>query len=880
MMDKRFDSQSIEKKWYKKWLDSGSFSSNNESSKLPYTIMMPPPNVTGSLHIGHALTFTIQDILIRFHRMLGYDVLWQPGTDHAGIATQMVVERELAKKEISRHTLGRDKFIEKVWEWKSRSGGEITKQLRALGASPDWEKERFTMDEGLSEAVKNVFVKLYKEGLIYRDKRLVNWDPKLLTAISDLEVEQKEVEGNFWYFNYPIQDSDEYITIATTRPETILGDTAVAVNPEDKRYSHLKGRYVILPILNKPIPIIFDEYSDLEKGSGAVKITPAHDFNDFEVGKRHNLEMINILNHDATINENGTKDFEGLDRFEARKKIINIFKTLNLFVKEEKIIHTVPHGDRSNVVVEPWLMDQWYVDAAVLAKPAIEAVKSGKTKFIPKNWEKTYFEWMNNIQPWCVSRQLWWGHRIPAWFGPDNKIFVENNQKEAEISAKKYYGKDVLLTQDEDVLDTWFSSALWPFSTLGWPEKTKDLDKYYPTTVLVTGFDIIFFWVARMMMMGIHFMDGKIPFKEIYIHALVRDDKGQKMSKSKGNVLDPLDLSEKYGADSLRFTLTAMAAQGRDIKLSEERIAGYRNFSTKIWNGCKFLEFNECKLELKTNITEIKLPVNKWIIDLYNKLNFKVMNSIKEYKFNDAADVIYQFIWKDYCDWYIEFIKPILSSRDNEAYLIETRHVSINVMKNVILMLHPIMPYLTEEISEKLFKSTKLVISSSWPDLMFENKDLLNNIDLSIKLISEIRSLRVEKNIPLKSKLELILKNVSLEKKKNIIDNSDLITNLAKLEKIIFSNDNDVSNDKFIISTVDEITLMIAVEGSIDVDGERKRLNKELSNIKDEIEIIGKRLDNPEFVNKAPPKVVKEVKEKQGIYKKKKEEIEKALISL
>ena len=880
MMDKRFDSKSIEKKWYKKWLESGTFASDNKSSKLPYVIMMPPPNVTGSLHIGHALTFTIQDILIRFHRMLGYDVLWQPGTDHAGIATQMVVERELAKSDITRHSLGRDKFIEKVWEWKEHSGGEITKQLRALGASPDWEKERFTMDEGLSKAVNYVFVKLYKEGLIYRDKRLVNWDPKLSTAISDLEVEQKEMEGNFWYFNYPIEDSDEFLTIATTRPETMLGDTAVAVNPDDERYQHLKGKNVILPILNKPIPIIFDKYSDPDKGSGAVKITPAHDFNDFEVGKRHNLEVINILNHDATINENGTKEFEGLDRFEARKKVVDVFKSLNLFVKKEKITHTVPHGDRSNVIVEPWLMDQWYVDAAVLAKPAIKAVKEERTKFVPGNWDKTFFEWMNNIQPWCVSRQLWWGHRIPAWFGPDNKIFVESNQTEAEKAAEEYYGKKVILTQDEDVLDTWFSSALWPFSTLGWPDKTPDLEKYYPTSVLVTGFDIIFFWVARMMMMGIHFMDNEVPFKEIYIHALVRDDKGQKMSKSKGNVLDPLVLSEQYGADSLRFTLTAMAAQGRDIKLSEERIAGYRNFSTKIWNGCKFLEFNDCILDLNTNLNEIYLPVNKWIVHLHNQLNIKVKASIQDYKFNDAADVIYQFIWKDYCDWYIEFIKPILTNNNDQTSMIETRFVSINVMKNVLLMLHPIMPYVTEEIFEKLFKSPQLVISSAWPELMFKDLNLTNSIDLSIKLISEVRSLRVEKNIPLKSRPNLILKNVNLDKKKFIFDNTDLITNLAKLDKITFSNIDNNQNDNFIVSTVDEITLMIPLEGLFDLELEKNRLNKELSNIKNEIEIINKRINNPNFINKAPSEIVEEVKKKQNIFIKKKEEIEKALFSL
>ena len=880
MMDKRFDSNYIEKKWYKRWLESGAFASNNQSPKEPYVIMMPPPNVTGSLHIGHALTFTIQDILIRFHRMQGLDVLWQPGTDHAGIATQMVVERELAKSNLTRHGLGREKFVEKVWEWKEKSGGEITNQLRALGASPDWEKERFTMDEGLSKAVISVFVKLYKEGLIYRDKRLVNWDPKLLTAISDLEVEQKEVEGKFWYFKYPLENSDEFLTIATTRPETMLGDTAVAVNPDDERYIHLKGKYVILPIINRRIPIIFDNYSDPEKGSGAVKITPAHDFNDFEVGKRHGLDMINIFDANASINENGGEDFKGLDRFEARKKVLEILKAQNLYIKEEKIVHTVPHGDRSNVVVEPWLMDQWYVDAYKLAQPAIKAVKDKKTKFVPANWDKTYFEWMNNIQPWCVSRQLWWGHRIPAWFGPDDKIFVEHNQLDAEKAAELHYGKKVKLIQDEDVLDTWFSSALWPFSTLGWPDNTKDLKKYYPTNVLVTGFDIIFFWVARMMMMGMHFMDDEVPFKEVYIHALVRDDKGQKMSKSKGNVLDPLDLSVKYGADSLRFTLTAMAAQGRDIKLSEERIAGYRNFSTKIWNGCKFLEFNKCISELDTDLNFINLQINKWIIENYNQLNSKVKKSIVEYKFNDAADALYQFIWRDYCDWYIEFIKPILNNAEDIESQKETKSVSIKIMKNVLLMLHPIMPYVTEEIFEKLFKSNKLAISSSWPSLIETETSLKNGIGLTIDIVSAIRSIRVEKNIPNKSRPTILLKNVNQEKKIIIEENNNLILNLAKLNQIKFLSKQHEENEKSIVTTVDEIILMIPTDGLIDIEAEKNRLSKELENITNEIEIIDKRLNNPSFIKKAPPKVIEDVKTKKTIFNQRKSEINKALLNL
>ena len=880
MMDKRFDAKSIEIKWYEKWLKSGAFSSDSSSQKKPYVIMMPPPNVTGSLHIGHALTFTIQDILIRFHRMLGFDVLWQPGTDHAGIATQMVVERELAKSNITRHDLGREKFVEKVWQWKEQSGGTITKQLRALGASPDWDKERFTMDEGLSKAVNYVFVKLYKEGLIYRDKRLVNWDPKLLTAISDLEVEQRDTNGKFWYIKYPIQDSDQFLTIATTRPETMLGDTAVAVNPNDERYKHLKGKNVLLPIINRVIPIIFDDYSDPTKGTGAVKITPAHDFNDFEVGKRHNLELINIMNADATINENGGKEFQGLDRFEARSRIVDKLKTLNLFVKEETITHTVPHGDRSNVVVEPWLMDQWYVDAKKLAIPAIKAVEDSKTTFIPKNWDKTYFEWMRNIQPWCVSRQLWWGHRIPAWFGPDNKVFVESSEQEALLAAEAFYGEKVELTQDEDVLDTWFSSALWPFSTLGWPESTDDLTKYYPTSVLVTGFDIIFFWVARMMMMGLHFMDKEVPFKEVYIHALVRDENGQKMSKSKGNVLDPLDLSSKYGADSLRFTLAAMAAQGRDIKLSEERIAGYRNFSTKIWNGCKFLEFNSCIDNIDKDIKNIDLEVNKWIVNLYNDLNIKVKNAIKEYKFNDAADALYQFIWKDYCDWYIEFIKPILNNNENLKELEETKYISINVMKNVLLMLHPIMPYVTEEILENLFKSSNFAISSTWPEPIHSELTSTNSIDLVIKIISSIRSIRVEKNIPPNSKINILFKNADEHKREIIKRNISLIINLAKINNINFVSEELTQSENFIISTIDELVLMIPLEGLIDTEAEKNRLNKELSNINNEIDQISKRLNNKMFIDKAPSKVVEEVKNKQKIFNQRKAEIEKALINL
>ena len=597
MLEKHYKPGLLEEKFYKRWEKSGGFSADPGSSKKPYTIMMPPPNVTGSLHMGHGLTFSLQDILIRYHRKTGRDTLWQPGTDHAGIATQMVVERQLAEDGVSRQDLGRSKFLEKVWEWKNESGGTITEQLRSLGSSPDWEREKFTMDPELSIAVTRVFVELYKQGLIYRDKRLVNWDPKLLTAISDLEVQQVETKGKLWHFKYPIEAcQDEFITVATTRPETMLGDTGIAVHPDDPRYKKFVGKKAVLPLVGRLIPIVADEYSDMEKGSGAVKITPAHDFNDFEVGRRHELELINIFDEKAKLNKNVPEKFVGLDRFEARKIIVADMEELGLLSLVEDTDHVVPHGDRSQVPLEPWLTDQWYCNAKMLAQEPIKAVQDGRTKFVPKNWENTFFEWMKNIQPWCISRQLWWGHQIPAWFGPDGQVFVEETEEAAVAEAEKYYGEPVILKRDEDVLDTWFSSALWPFSTLGWPNQTKELEKYYPGEVLVTGFDIIFFWVARMMMMGLHFMK-EVPFQTVYIHALVRDEKGQKMSKSKGNVLDPLDLIGKYGSDALRFTLAAMAAQGRDIKLAEGRIEGYRNFATKLWNAARFAQLNSCSYE-------------------------------------------------------------------------------------------------------------------------------------------------------------------------------------------------------------------------------------------------------------------------------------------
>ena len=686
-LSKFFNFLEDENKIYINWEKSDSFKS--KKNQEAYSIMMPPPNVTGSLHMGHALTFTIQDILIRYHRMQGKEVLWQAGTDHAGIATQMVVERKLSEEGLDRRTLGREQFIEKVWEWKEESGGSINNQLRRLGASADWSRERFTMDKGLSEAVKKVFVDLYNDGIIYRDKRLVNWDPKLLTAISDLEVEQKEQEGSLWHIKYPI-DQDNYIVVATTRPETMLGDSAVAVHPEDSRYKDLIGKHCNLPLVEKTIPIIADEYADPEKGSGAVKITPAHDFNDFEVGKRHQLEFINIFDQFAKINENAPSKYQGLDRFEARQLILEELQGLGLLIKEEKQDMVVPYGDRSGVVIEPWLTDQWFCNAKKLSIDPIKSVKEGKTNFVPKNWENTFFNWMENIQPWCISRQLWWGHQIPAWYGPDKKCFVALSIDDANLKAKKHYGKETELIQDEDVLDTWFSSALWTFSTLDWPNKTYELERFYPGNVLVTGFDIIFFWVARMMMMGSYFMK-QTPFKDVYIHPLIRDEKGQKMSKSKGNIIDPLVLLDKYGADTLRFTLTALLNPGRDVKLAEDRVKGYKSFTNKIWNAANFLNINHVTFVDSLDNNNISLDTSKWILKEYENVQAEYFKNIEKYQFHEIASLIYHFTWHTFCDWYIEFIKSDFANDEKSE---ETKKVSGWIFIQILKLLHPIMPFI------------------------------------------------------------------------------------------------------------------------------------------------------------------------------------------
>ncbi|MDW7555130.1 MULTISPECIES: valine--tRNA ligase [Azospirillum] len=878
MLEKTYRPAEVEEKHYRLWEETGAFAAKTESNGKPYTIMMPPPNVTGSLHMGHALTFTLQDVLTRYNRMRGRDALWQPGTDHAGIATQMVVERNLAKEGKTRHDFGRDAFIDKVWEWKAESGGTITRQLRRLGASPDWPRERFTMDEGLSRAVRKVFVELHKQGLIYKDKRLVNWDPKLHTAISDLEVEQKEIKGNLWHFRYPIEgEADRFIVVATTRPETMLGDTGVAVHPEDERYKDLIGKNVVLPLVGRLIPIVGDEYADPETGSGAVKITPAHDFNDFEVGRRNNLAAINIMDRDARITGDEVPEaYRGLDRYEARKKVVAELEELGLLEKIEPHTHMVPHGDRSGVAIEPWLTDQWYVDAATLAKPAIEAVETGKTVFVPRQWENTYFEWMRNIQPWCVSRQIWWGHQIPAWYGPDGHVFVEETEEAAIASAKAHYGQDVALTRDQDVLDTWFSSALWPFSTLGWPDETPELARYYPTDVLVTGFDIIFFWVARMMMMGLHFMKD-VPFRTVYIHALVRDEKGQKMSKSKGNVIDPLELIDQYGTDALRFTLTAMAAQGRDIKLAVSRVEGYRNFATKLWNAARYTQMNGVAPVPGFKPVGLTQTVNRWIVGALAEAAKKVGESIEAYKFNEAANTAYAFTWGTFCDWYLEFTKPILNGSD-EAAIAETRATTAWVLDEILHMLHPLMPFITEELWEQLSDDrANRLISAHWPEHGAELIDpaARDEMDWVVRAISSVRSMRSEMNVPPAAQIELKLKDAGPESLKRLDTHRDLILRMGRLASV-----EPLSGPvpkSAVQAVLDEATLILPLEGIVDLDKERARLTKEIEKLSGEIKKIDAKLSNEQFVAKAPEEVIEEQRDRRDTAEQARDKLQKAL---
>ena len=855
MLEKTFNPKNVEKALYKNWEDYGHFKPSG--NKEAFSVVLPPPNVTGNLHMGHALNNTMQDILVRYQRMLGKNTLWLPGTDHAGIATQMVVERQLDAKGIKRHDLGREGFLEKVWEWKEKSGDQITHQQRRLGNSSDWSRSRFTMDDGMSKAVQKAFVQLHRDGLIYRDKRLVNWDPKLETAISDLEVIQKEVDGHMWYVKYPVVGSEgEYITIGTTRPETMLGDTGVAVHPDDERYTKLVGKMCVQPLTGREIPIVSDIYPDPEQGTGAVKITPAHDFNDYEVGKRCNLEKINIMTPQGTMNENCPKKYQGMDRFDCREAVVTDMTKLGFFVKVEDHAHTVPYGDRGGVPIEPYLTDQWYADAKTLAKPAIEAVESGRTKFVPENWTKTYFDWMHNIQPWCISRQLWWGHRIPAWYGHDGMIFVEHSEAEALAKAKEHYGKDVELIRDEDVLDTWFSSALWPFSTLGWPEKSQDLEDFYQTDVLVTGFDIIFFWVARMMMFGMHFMK-KEPFHTVVVHALVLDEHGAKMSKSKGNVVDPLALVDEYGTDSMRFTLASLATPGKDIKFSIPRVEGNRNLMTKIWNAAKFCEINKAIAPKDFDINSPKSATNRWIIAELNKAKTDLESALNTYRFSDSANVLYHFVRGTFCDWYVELSKPLFWSED-EVILEETRNTAGWVFQQILRLMHPITPFMTEQLWKE-FGTDTLLIAEKWVELDASKIDIdaQAEMDWIIRLITSIRSARSEMNVPAGNEVDLDFKEISDENKQRLNSNGALIKRLAKTGLFSFVESETPGSAQFL---QDEATVFMPLGKAIDVDAEIARLTKNLKKAEGESKKFGGKLASEGYLKQAPDHIIEKDK--------------------
>ncbi len=854
MIDKIFDPASFEQRWYAHWEGEGRFRPARPDAQ-PFTIVIPPPNVTGSLHIGHALDNTLQDILIRWHRLNGRDARWVVGTDHAGIATQMVVERRLAEaQQPGRTALGREKFLEKVWAWKDESGGTITGQLRRLGASCDWANERFTMDEGFNRAVLKVFVELYNQKLLYRDKRLVNWDPKLKTAISDLEVETREVAGSFTHIRYPLADGSGHVIVATTRPETMLGDTCVAVHPDDERYTAMVGKLIAHPITGRRIPIIADDWADPELGSGAVKITPAHDFNDWQVYERNkDIGWINILDEEARIcaADGVPADYVGLSREDARRQVVADLEALELIERIEQKTIQMPYGDRSGVVIEPWLTDQWYVNAAELAKDALAAVQDGRTQFVPKNWEKTYFNWMENIQPWCVSRQLWWGHRIPAWYGPDGQVFVAETEAEAQAQAG-----DLALIRDDDVLDTWFSSALWPFGTLGWPEQTTDLARHYPGDVLVTGFDIIFFWVARMMMQGMHFMDGVPPFKTVYCHGLVRDAKGQKMSKTKGNTVDPLVLIDKYGADALRFTLTAMETQGRDIKLSESRIEGYRNFATKLWNAARFAQSNGIAGSTSPLPPAAAQPVNRWIIGEVRSTARALEQAIADFRFDAYADAIYRLVWSRFCDWYLELIKPLLAEGADAAVAAETRAVAGWALDQILVMLHPVMPFITEELWSKLAIRDDLILAQ-WvaTDALPEDAAASADIDWLIGLISEVRSARTEVNVPPSAKLAYAVEGASAETLARLAANAAVIERLARILP------GEVAPGGRLQVVHGEATIFVPIGDVVDLAAEKSRLDKALAAAIKERDALAGRLGNPGFTDKAKPEAVEKARE-------------------
>lgn len=892
MLDKTFDPKSAEPRLYAMWEDSGLFAPRaataTDGAADAYSIVIPPPNVTGSLHIGHALNNTLQDILARYHRMKGKAVLWLPGTDHAGIATQMVVERQLAAAgNIGRREMGREAFVDKVWEWKAESGGTIVRQLRRLGSSCDWSRERFTLDEGLNAAVRKVFVQLHKDGLIYRDKRLVNWDPHFQTAISDLEVEQREMDGFYWHFAYPLADgvtyehpvsfdedgkateweTRDYIVVATTRPETMLGDTGVAVHPDDARYAGLVGKFVTLPIVGRRIPIVADDYADPTKGSGAVKITPAHDFNDFGVGKRAGLQALNVMDAFGRITAADTPDvpaaYEGMDRFAARKAIIARAEEEGWLKEIEKTRHVIPHGDRSGVVIEPWLTDQWYVDAHTLAQPAIKAVEQGDTVFEPASYSKIYFEWLRNIEPWCISRQLWWGHRIPAWYGPNGEIYVAETEEEAREQALSDYDSEVVLTQDEDVLDTWFSSALWPFSTMGWPEKTEDLRRFYPTSDLVTAADIIFFWVARMMMMGLHFMD-EVPFRRVIINGLVRDEKGQKMSKSKGNVIDPLGIIDELGADPLRFTMAILSGT-RDIKLSKQRIEGYRNFGTKLWNAARFAQMNEAKRVEGFDPAAVEQTINRWVRDELTKAERQISGAIEAGRFDDAASALYRFVWNVFCDWYLELAKPVFQGSD-EAAKAETRAMTAWTLDQTLKLMHPVTPFITEELWDKLAeegapRSEPTLIGAAWPALPDSYLDMRASADISwlIRAVSEVRSSRAEIGVPPGAKLTLALYNPTDEIKALFDKHGELIKSLARLEAIEQVGEQPPGSIALLVGSA---SAFMPLKGLVDLDAERARLTKEIAAFESDIGHVNKKLGNPNFIARAAPEVIEEQREK------------------
>ncbi|HEX8166885.1 MAG TPA: valine--tRNA ligase [Beijerinckiaceae bacterium] len=920
MMDKTFDPAAVEARIAARWEEAGAFRAGraDRAAAEPYSIVIPPPNVTGSLHMGHALNNTLQDVLARFERMRGRDVLWQPGTDHAGIATQMVVERRLAaENRTDRRTMGREAFLKEVWKQKEESEGTILGQLRRLGCSCDWSRTRFTMDEGLSRAVLKVFVRLYRDGLIYRDKRLVNWDPRFQTAISDLEVQQVEVKGSLWHIRYPVEgrpydpaDPSTFIVVATTRPETMLGDTGVAVHPDDERYRDAVGKNAILPLVDRRLPIVADEYSDPEKGTGAVKITPAHDFNDFEVGRRHGLKSVNIFGPEAQLRLHGNEDFaaglpasegvnaalalDGLDRFEARKRLVALLEERGCLEKVEPHVHMVPHGDRSNVPVEPYLTDQWYVDVKSLAERALAAVREGRTRIVPETWEKTYFQWLENIEPWCISRQLWWGHQIPAWYAPDGTVHVAETPEEAlaEALAQAVVKGEMAeeeaaalaaspdraagyLVRDEDVLDTWFSSGLWPFSTLGWPDDTPELRRYYPTSVLVTGFDIIFFWVARMMMLGLHFMD-EVPFHDVYIHALVRDERGAKMSKSKGNVIDPLGLIDDYGADALRFTLAAMAAQGRDIKLSIQRVEGYRNFATKIWNAARFAEINGCARDPAFDPRSVKETLNRWALGEAAKAVGEVTQGIVLYKFNEAAAAAYRFVWGVFCDWYVELAKPVLQGADGPAKD-ETRATVAFVLDAICKLLHPFMPFLTEELWAGRGGEGILALAP-WPDLA-GLADAAAEAELGwvVELISETRSARSETNVPAGAQIPLVLVQPSQAARARIARWDETVRRMARLSGITVADAAPRSAVQLIVRGE---TAALPLEGIVDLAAEAARLAKEKQKLEGEVAKIDQKLANPDFLSRAPEEVVEEQRERREAAVERRRKIEEALARL